>query len=45
MNLQKINRPTDVENKLMVNKAEERGEINQEFGINIHTYTHYIYNR
>ena len=28
MNLQKINRPTDVENKLMVNKAEERGEIN-----------------
>ena len=36
--LQNRNRPTDIENKLMVTKRETwGGGINQEFGINIHT--------
>ena len=36
--LQNINRPTDLENKLMVTKGEKRGGgINLEVGINIYT--------
>ena len=38
--LQNRNRPTDIENKLMVTKGDsgaEEGEMHQEFGTNIHT--------
>ena len=35
--LQNRNRPTDIENKLVVTKGEAGGGINLEFGINIYT--------